>query len=73
MLTNIFIFIADGSVYQTGSLTNFLGPDGSVHVEAEYTGSELEPVYDIKVMPSGHESGYQRIACAVRDGKIKIY
>lgn len=67
------IILADGSVYQTGSLANLLRADSSVHVEAEYTGSELEPVYDMKVMPSGHESGYQRIACAVRDGKIKIY
>ncbi|KAI8072077.1 WD40-repeat-containing domain protein [Thamnidium elegans] len=64
---------ADGSVYQTGPLVNFLGDNKTVRVESEYTGSELEPVYDMKVMPSGHESGYQRIVCAVRDGKIKIY
>lgn len=60
-------------MYQTGSLTNLLSEEGSVNVKAEYTGSELESVYDMKVMSSGHESGYQRIACAVRDGKIKIY
>lgn len=72
-LNEISFFIADGGVYQTGSLTSFLRPDGIVHVEAEYTGNELEPVYEMKVMPSGHESGYQRIVCAVRDGKIKIY
>lgn len=65
--------LADGSVYQTGSIISFLQKDSPIHVEAEYTGSELEPVYDMKVMPSDHESGYQRIACAVRDGKIKIY
>ncbi|KAG2229433.1 hypothetical protein INT48_007035 [Thamnidium elegans] len=52
---------ADGSVYQTGPLVNFLGDNKTVRVESEYTGSELEPVYDMKVMPSGHESGYQRI------------
>jgi hypothetical protein len=50
-----------------------VGSNSFVHLEAEYAGSELEPVYDMKVIPSGHESGYQRIACAVRDGKIKIY
>ncbi|KAI9355471.1 WD40-repeat-containing domain protein, partial [Pilaira anomala] len=64
---------ADGSVYQTAPLSSFLGDNNTIRVEAEYTGSELEPVYDMKVMPSGQESGYQRIACAVRDGKIKIY
>ncbi|GAA5815955.1 hypothetical protein MFLAVUS_009474 [Mucor flavus] len=67
------ISTADGSVYQTGSLVSFLGDKTTVRVESEYTGSDLEPVYDMKVMPSGHESGYQRIVCAVRDGKIKIY
>lgn len=60
-------------MYQTGSLNSLLRPDSTVYVEAEYTGSDLDPVYDMKVMPSGHESGYQRIACAVRDGKVKIY
>lgn len=68
-----FFFSADGSVYQTGSLNSLLRSNSAVYVEAEYTGSELEPVYDMKVMSSGHESGYQRIACAVRDGKVKIY
>ncbi|KAI7879857.1 WD40-repeat-containing domain protein [Mucor mucedo] len=71
--TVLCISAADGSVYQTGSLNSLLRSNSAVYVEAEYTGSELEPVYDMKVMSSGHESGYQRIACAVRDGKVKIY
>lgn len=65
--------VADGSVYQTGSLSSIIADSSVVHLEAEYTGSELEPVYDMKVMPSLQESGSQRIACGVRDGKIKIY
>jgi proteasomal ATPase-associated factor 1 len=60
-------------VYQTGSLASFIGDNKAVRIEAEYTGSELEPVYDMKVLPSLQESGSQRIACGVRDGKIKIY
>ncbi|KAG2205858.1 hypothetical protein INT46_002097 [Mucor plumbeus] len=64
---------ADGSVYQTGSLTSFVSASVNVHVEAELSGSELETVYDMKVMPSDSESSCQRIACAVRDGQIKIY
>ncbi|KAI7902093.1 WD40-repeat-containing domain protein [Cokeromyces recurvatus] len=59
---------ADGSVYQTASLTNT-----KIQVEAELTGNELEAVYDMKLVPTKHESGYQRVACAVRDGKIRIY
>ncbi|EPB85922.1 hypothetical protein HMPREF1544_07254 [Mucor circinelloides 1006PhL] len=64
---------ADGSVYQTRSLDAVVAASASVHVEAEFSGSELETVYDIKVMPSETEAGCQRMACAVRDGKIKIY
>ncbi|GAN05272.1 WD40 repeat-like protein [Mucor ambiguus] len=64
---------ADGSVYQTGSLATVVATSSNVHVEAEFSGSELETVYDIKVMPSESEAGCQRMACAVRDGKIKIY
>ncbi|KAL0140526.1 WD40-repeat-containing domain protein [Mucor lusitanicus] len=64
---------ADGSLYQTGSLAAVATASGSIHVEAEFSGSELETVYDIKVMPSETETGCQRIACAVRDGKIKVY
>lgn len=69
----LIMFLADGSVYQTGSLTSFVAASVGVQVEAELSGSELETVYDMKVMPSDNESGCQRIACAVRDGKIKIY
>lgn len=65
--------LADGSVYETGSIAAVVASSPSVHVEAEFTGSELETVYDIKVMPSETEAGCQRMACAVRDGKIKIY
>lgn len=65
--------LADGSLYQTGSLAAVATASGSIHVEAEFSGSELETVYDIKVMPSETETGCQRIACAVRDGKIKVY
>jgi hypothetical protein len=54
-------------------LSSFVDAGNGARVEAEYTGSELETVYDMKVLPSDSESGYQRIACAVRDGKIKIY
>jgi hypothetical protein len=64
---------ADGSVYQTRALSSFMDAGEDVRIEAEYTGNELETVYDMKVMPSDSETGYQRIACAVRDGKIKIY
>ncbi|CAO3644110.1 unnamed protein product [Mucor hiemalis] len=71
--TVLCVSTADGSVYQTGSLSSIIADSSVVHLEAEYTGSELEPVYDMKVMPSLQESGSQRIACGVRDGKIKIY
>ncbi|CEP17390.1 hypothetical protein [Parasitella parasitica] len=64
----------DGSIYQTRPLTAFLTSSGSAAVEAELSGNELETVYDIKIMPSESNSGHQqRVACAVRDGKIKIY
>lgn len=66
------IILAGRNVYQTGSITSLLWKDSVPHVEAEYTGSNLEPVYDMKMMPSDHESGYQKIACVVRDGKIKL-
>lgn len=67
------IILAGRNVYQTGSITSLLWKDSILHVEAEYTGSDLEPVYDMKMMPSDHESEYQRIACVVCDRKIKIY
>ncbi|KAI8646054.1 WD40-repeat-containing domain protein [Parasitella parasitica] len=64
---------ADGSAYQTGPLADFVAAFAGVAVEAELSGSELETVYDMKIMPRENESDCQRIACAVRDGKIKIY
>lgn len=67
------VLIADGSVYQTGALSSFVNTGRGISVEAEYTGNELETVYDMKVLPSENELGCQRIACAVRDGKIRIY
>ncbi|KAI8980456.1 WD40-repeat-containing domain protein [Pilobolus umbonatus] len=62
---------ADGAIYQTAPIQSILS--SGIKIEAEYTGNELEPVYDMKTMVSEHPSGLQRIACGVRDGSIKIY
>ncbi|RCH78990.1 hypothetical protein CU098_000064 [Rhizopus stolonifer] len=62
----------DGSVYQTNALESML-KEKHVQVTTEFAGSELETVYDMKVLPSDPSSGFQRLMCAVRDGKIKMY
>ncbi|KAI9469768.1 MAG: WD40-repeat-containing domain protein [Benjaminiella poitrasii] len=69
----ICVSSADGSLYQTSPLANFITNNEKVQVEVEFTGNELETVHDMKLVPTEHDSGYQRIACAVRDGKIRIY
>lgn len=40
---------------------------------AEYSGNELETIYDMKAIPNSQGHGLQKLACCVRDGTIKIY
>ncbi|KAL0081473.1 WD40-repeat-containing domain protein, partial [Phycomyces blakesleeanus] len=63
---------ADGSVYQTNSFELVL-KQGSVALEVEYTGNELEPVRSMVILPSTETIGFNRIVCGVRDGSINIY
>jgi hypothetical protein len=44
----------------------------NIQVEIEYTGSDLEAIKDMEILPSEKE-GYQHIICSVSDGKVKIY
>ncbi|KAI8351182.1 WD40-repeat-containing domain protein, partial [Blakeslea trispora] len=69
----VCVSAGDGSVYQTNSISDLLDSTKPVQVLTEMTGNELEAVYEIKAIPSQHESGSQRVVCAVRDGKIRIY
>ncbi|KAI7868942.1 WD40-repeat-containing domain protein [Spinellus fusiger] len=66
---------ADGSIYQTNPLSAILS--GSVALEAEYTGNELEPVYGLCAIPPTHTPHStlqdQRILACGRDGSIKLY
>ncbi|KAI8969149.1 WD40-repeat-containing domain protein [Mycotypha africana] len=66
---------ADGSMYQTGPINGSSNDD--VYVRAEFSGSELETIHEMKVYnDAGSEQNMdkvQRIVCAVRDGKLKFY
>lgn len=66
------LFKADGGLYQTSSLSTIHEFGSNIQVEIEYTGSDLEAIKDMEILPSEKE-GYQHIICSVSDGKVKIY
>ncbi|KAG1125150.1 hypothetical protein G6F42_008970 [Rhizopus arrhizus] len=63
---------ADGGLYQTSSLSTIHESGSNIQIEIEYTGSDLEAIKDMEILPSEKE-GYQHIICSVSDGKVKIY
>ncbi|KAI8378163.1 WD40-repeat-containing domain protein [Choanephora cucurbitarum] len=69
----VCVSAGDGSIFQTNSLSDLLDSTKQVQVLTELTGNELETVYEIKAVSNLKESESQRVVCAVRDGKIRIY